>query len=423
MQDAGRPVRTIVIGGGVIGLSCAVRLAQAGRQVTLMEADGGSSAPSWNNAGHIAVEQVAPLASLANLRALPRRHRLLGGPLDLPLRQLGTWLPFALRFVAAARPARFRAGQAALRDLLAEAMPAWQRLAALLDTENLVRQDGHVIHWDTAASADRGHTAWTRADTGTACFVKPTMQDRMLLETLTGEDVFATRSARFTGSGHIDDLDALACALRRRLVALGGIILTERAVLATRGALAAVDGHDADDILITAGIDSSTLLRPLGHRVPLIAERGYHIRAAADDWPRDAPPVVFEDRSMIVTRFADCVQASSFVELAAADAPPDPRKWARLEEHVRALRLPMTPPFTRWMGARPTLPDYLPALGSSQRAKNLFYAFGHQHLGLTLAAVTAERMTTLMSQKRAAAPPSFDLTPFDLARFDRSMRR
>jgi D-amino-acid dehydrogenase len=123
--------------------------------------------------------------------------------------------------------------------------------------------------------------------------------------------------------------------------------------------------------------------------------------------------LVFEDRSMIVTRYADCVQAASFVELNAPDAPPDPRKWERLEAHVRALGLPITGPFRRWMGVRPTLPDYLPAIGRSRRARNLLYAFGHQHLGLTLAPITAELVAVLA---RGEAP-AVDLAPFDLDRF------
>ena len=65
------------------------------------------------------------------------------------------------------------------------------------------------------------------------------------------------------------------------------------------------------------------------------------------------------------------------------------------------------------MGARPTLPDYLPAIGRSRRVGNLVYAFGHQHLGLTLAAVTGELVRTLIEQET----PMVDLTPFDLARF------
>src|SRR3546814_15606922 len=110
---------------------------------------------------------------------------------------------------------------------------------------------------------------------------------------------------------------------------------------------------------------------------------------------------------MIVTRFADTVQAASFVEVLSPDAPPDPRKWDRLERHVRELGLPFTRSFTRWMGARPTLPDSLPALGRSRRVCNLVYAFGHQHLGLTLATVTGQPVRALIEQQRTTA----DLAP------------
>jgi D-amino-acid dehydrogenase len=64
------------------------------------------------------------------------------------------------------------------------------------------------------------------------------------------------------------------------------------------------------------------------------------------------------------------------------------------------------------------LPDYLPAIGASRRAGNLYYAFGHQHLGLTLAATTGELVAALM----AGAEPKVDLAPFDLGRFDRRTR-
>ena len=91
---------------------------------------------------------------------------------------------------------------------------------------------------------------------------------------------------------------------------------------------------------------------------------------------------------MIVTPFRSGLRAASFVEFARADSPADPRKWARLRSHVAELGLPFREPCSEWFGARPTLPDYLPALGRSRRAANLLYAFGHQHLGLTLAAIT-----------------------------------
>jgi D-amino-acid dehydrogenase len=123
--------------------------------------------------------------------------------------------------------------------------------------------------------------------------------------------------------------------------------------------------------------------------------------------------VVFEDRSMILTRFAGGLRAASFVEYAGVDTPPDPRKWARLREHVEQLGILVHGEPAPWFGARPTLPDYLPALGRSGRFDNLAYAFGHQHLGLTLAAISGELLADLCAGRSGAvASAAFDLERF-----------
>jgi len=400
-----------IIGGGVVGLSAAVALAAAGHAVTVVDDDPARQAASWNNAGHIAVEQVAPLASAASIRSAWRRRFAAGGALDLPPAMARDWLPFAARFLAASRPARFRHGSAALGTLLAAAMPAWRALVATCGAPELLREEGHLVAWESAAGAAAGTAAWHAADTGIARVHDADEQDRAALAALSTRPVAG--AIRFTGSGQIVDLGRLAERLEAALIAAGGRIVRDTATLVVERGRASVPGWPAERVLVAAGARSATLMRVAGHRAPLIAERGYHIRAAAAHWPADLPPVVFEDRSMIVTRYADRVQASSFVEFGRADAPADPRKWQRLEAHVAALGLPMAPPFTRWMGARPTLPDYLPAIGRSRRVPNLLYAFGHQHLGLTLAAVTA----TIVAALAEGATSPVDPTPFAIDRF------
>lgn len=405
-----------VIGGGVVGLAAAVKLARTGHEVTVFEPDADRRAASWGNAGHIATEQVAPLASPGTVRTAVRRLFALGGPLDLPLSQVGDWAPFAGRFLAAASPGRFRRGQAALGALLAPALDDWRDLADDIGRPDLVWADGHFVVWESAGSARRGRAAWAAAGTGRARFEDVTPADRLRLARTATEPLHG--EIRFSGSGQISDLDALAVALETALAAAGGRILREAAGLEVEGGHAVIGNLPLDRVLVTAGVRSGALMAVAGHRAPIIAERGYHIRAGAPLWPADLPPVVFEDRSMIVTRYAECIQAAGFVEFGHADAPPDPRKWDRLEQHVRDLGLPIPGPFQRWMGARPTLPDYLPAIGRSDRVPNLYYAFGHQHLGLTLAATTARIVSALIDR----APPPVDVSPFSLSRFERSPR-
>ena len=117
---------------------------------------------------------------------------------------------------------------------------------------------------------------------------------------------------------------------------------------------------------------------------------------------------------MIVTRFESGLRAASFVEFSSLSAPPDPRKWQRLRTHAATLGLPIEADARPWIGARPTLPDYLPAIGRSDRADNLLYAFGHQHLGLTLGPLTGEIIAALAT----GAPPPVDAKPFSLRRFE-----
>ena len=80
---------------------------------------------------------------------------------------------------------------------------------------------------------------------------------------------------------------------------------------------------------------------------------------------------------------------------------------------AKALGLPFTAPVDTWLGSRPTLPDYLPAIGRSGRDPRVLYGFGHQHLGLTLGPLTGELVAALA----CAEAPALDLAPFAAERF------
>ncbi len=404
----------IVIGGGVIGSVAALALQRRGIATRLIDPDPDWRGASHGNAGHIAVDEISPLASRATLRDLHRNLFLRGGPVALRPRDIAAWLPFGLRLIAASRPDRFEAGKRALASLMAEALPAWRRLVAEIGAPDLLREAGHFVIWDTPASAAAGRAHLTGTDTGTTSFRDASEAELSRLSSLTMPPAGAVR---FAGTGQIADLGLLAEALVARFEALGGERIQGSASLDGGGVrLESGSRLTADAILVAAGPRSGALLRPLGHKVPLIAERGYHIEAAGAGWPEDMPSILFADRAMFVTRFRSGLRATGFVEFGRAASPPDPRKWARLRGHVRALGLAFEEPIAEWMGARPTLPDYLPAIGRSGRAPNLHYAFGHQHLGLTLAAVTGEAVAALIAGDR----PAVDLAPFAVERFERS---
>lgn len=411
------PTDALVIGGGLIGMSCALNLQQRGIRTTIVDPATTWRGASWGNAGHLATEQVEPIASLKTLRSFPRRLFSRGGALSLPPSDLRVWLPFALRLIRSSSPARFASGKVALSSLLQAAIPAWQRLAAAASAGQLIAEDGHFVVWETPASAEAGRAAWTRTDTGTATFRDATNEEIATLSAQMSRPIAG--AIRFNGTGQVLDLGELAERLTAHFVLSGGsrrIARVRNLVMNRSNAAAVLDSGDllhADLVVVAAGVASGALLQRLGYRVPIIAERGYHIQSANAAWPAGLPPVVFEERSMIVTPFHSGLRAASFVEFARADSPADPRKWARLRSHVADLGLSFHEPCSEWFGARPTLPDYLPALGRSRRAANLLYAFGHQHLGLTLAAISGELIAALARREAV----DVDLTPFDLERF------
>lgn len=403
-----------IIGGGLLGMTSALALLDAGHDVTVFDPDEGLQAASWGNAGHIAVEQVEPIASPATIASVPGRLLDRDSALSLPLRAAGAWLPFGLSMMRAARPASFAAGRAALTGLITGAMQAWVDLVERLGEPDLLIREGHYIVWDTAQSAREGMDRWQAMQAPTASFRPVVPHEIEELTRLIGHR--PAGALRTMDSGHIASHARLHAALKAAIIKAGGVWKAEAASVVDNAGRCSIAGYDGfDHVVMTAGIGSRPLMERLGHRVPMIAERGYHLQAEGAQWPRSMPPVVFEDRSMIVTRFENGVRASSFVEFATPDFPADPRKWAILRRHLSELNLPFEPAAKEWMGARPTLPDYLPAIGRSRRVGNLFYAFGHNHLGLTLGPVTA----ALMSQMIAGQTTDIDLTPFDLARFSK----
>lgn len=419
MPNATRPIpaTALVIGGGVVGLACALSLQRAGVRTVVIDPAAAPRPASWGNAGHLAIEQVEPLASRSTLLSVPRRLFWRGGALSLPARDLCTWLPFALRLIHASGPRRFQEGRAALASLLRRAIPAWRRMLAAIDAGPLMVEDGHFVAWETASGARSGRAAWSRADTGTASFRDATAEELAALCACMSRP--PADAVRFIGTGRILDPGELIERLSAGFADLSGSQhrgRVRRILIRRSNAELLMESGEllCSDIVIAAcGVTSGPLLEPLGHKVPIVAERGYHIQSAVSDWPADLPPVLFEERSLLAVRLRSGLRATSFVEFGREHSPADPRKWARLRSHVAALGLPFEAPGSEWMGARPTLPDYLPAIGRSRRAANLFYAFGHQHLGLTLAAITGEAIAAMATGE----PTAFDMAPFDIERF------
>jgi len=405
----------VVIGGGLIGAACALQMQHAGVRTTLIDPGDKRRGASYGNAGHLGPEQVSPWSTWGNVAGAAGRAFGLGGALDFRWRDLGLWAPWSARFLAACDARRVAAGQAALTAILNDAVPAWKRLAALADAPEIVRDHGHVVVWMNRARADAGLKAWARTPVG-GVRVREWRADELALY----DGVLGARPAAglfFEGAGQVRDPQHARDALLAAFTARGGEIIADSVRMIDAGPSDVVVGFsgktlEADAVLIAAGAWSHPLMTQLGVNAPLIGERGYHIHSGEHAWPEDLPTTIFEERSMVISRFTSGLRATSFLEFGDASAAPDARKWARLEAHVRDLGVRFGER-DRWMGPRPTLPDYVPAIGRLRAAPRVLYAFGHAHLGLTMCAVTSELVLAL-AQERA---PAFDIAPYRIERF------
>jgi len=387
----------IVVGGGMVGAACALRLQTAGHAVTLIEPGPATRAASFGNAGHIAVEQVEPLASWATVRQAASMLFAVGGPLDFRLADAGAWAPWSVRYLAACSRSRFREGTETLRDLTTPAIRAWRDLLGMAGASDLMVEDGHVVLWFDPRTAQAARARWRRADTGSARYRDLNADDLTKFATV----MTAHRPVdglRIDGTARLTSPQQVRDALISEFEARGGRRQTQearRVSAAGEVELAGGERLNADMVLVAAGVQSAALLTELGAPVPLIAERGYSVQFSAPAWPTDLPTAVLEDSSIVLAPQAEGLRATSYVEFARPDSPPDPRKWRRLITRLRGLGLEAPEDCQRWMGSRPTLPDYVPAIGAWP-GRRLFYAFGHQHLGITLAAITAERIEALV---------------------------
>jgi glycine/D-amino acid oxidase-like deaminating enzyme len=410
----GEQDRIAVIGAGVIGCAVALALARAGRAVVLLDPhDPGVGGASYGNVGHIAAELIEPLPSPGLLFGFWRQLFAFGGPLDIPWHRLPHVTLWARRFAAAAF--RRSANTRHLAPLVRPASAAWEALLREIGEPQLLKRNGHCQVWFGAAAARAAHSeARHMAHLG----IPARPLDTTLLHTLAAAAGAGEASGLlFPDSSHVLDPRAVCAALARAAAAAGAQLQRTRVrSLALRGARIEVGTEGATletaAAVVCAGVWSEPLLAPFGLRAPLEPVRGYHVELPQHPALIDAPLIYMND-SILVTPMAGRLRASSYMEFEVPGAAPDPRKPRRLRQKLRQLGYACASDGASWVGTRPVLPDYLPGIGRARGAP-LYYAVGHQHLGLTLAPVTAQLLAALLLGRE----PLHDLTPFDLRRFD-----
>jgi D-amino-acid dehydrogenase len=168
----------------------------------------------------------------------------------------------------------------------------------------------------------------------------------------------------------------------------------------------------AKRVIIAAGAQSRALALQAGDRVPLDTERGYHVEWDMET-PRLSRPACPTSRGFYMCPMTGRLRVAGTVELGGLTASPSPHRVAKLVQGAQAIFPDLGAPDREWMGFRPSMPDSLPVIGPSAGGADVIHAYGHGHIGLTLAPITARLVAALV----AGRAPDLDLTPYLPGRF------
>lgn len=409
--------RITVIGAGIVGICCALTLQREGRRVTLMDRLPPGEGTSYGNAGLIQVGACVPMATQGVLARVPRMLLDPDGPLIIRWRYLARIAPWLARFVAAASPSRVEGISIALAALLDQADDAYAPLIASSGADDLFRPTGelHVYRRESAFRIAMEHYDLRRRRGVKLDFLDG--DELRQLEPALSPDI--KRGVMIPDCRLVIDPLSLSQRLAHRFVADGGEILLEEVEdieLGPSGPRAVVikgGRRDVDELVLAAGAYSRPWAKKLGAGVPLDTERGYHLMLPEPGVDLRTPLLAGDHRFAIIP-MQKGLRLAGTSELAGLHAPPYYGRadmLARLaDRYVPGINARGG---VQWMGYRPSMPDSLPVIGRSPRCPNVYFAFGHGHLGLTLGAITGR----LVADMAAGRDPQVDLSPYRPGRF------
>jgi D-amino-acid dehydrogenase len=411
--------QTVVVGAGIVGICTALYLQDKGRQVTLVDRLAPGEGTSSGNAGIISVGSVHPEAMPGIWKEIPHMLLQRQAPISLRPSYAPHLLPWFMRFLSSSSALRADQSSAAISALSSRALDYLQPLVNKAGAQGLLRQQGTLYINETPsqfAAAKLNCSYYQRRGVDYQLVDGPDLADLepSLRSGLAGAVLVPA------GAQTLSPL-ALSRSLFKLFQQQGGEFLS-----------AEVTGFKLDgkrvtalhtdrqiacrELFITAGAYSKTLAKQLGSTVPLDTERGYSL-----DLPNPGielkRPLLFAGRAFAATSMAEGLRLAGTVEFAGLKAAPNYQRAHNLAEQAAYLFPQLNAAQGEnqgkpWMGFRPSLPDTVPVISVSPHFDNVFFGFGHGHLGLTQAAVTGAMLSALAAGEESPLA----LSPFRVDR-------
>ena len=406
----------LVIGAGMVGSCCALYLQRAGHDVTLVDPHPPGSQTSFGNAATIATYACIPVNHPKLLKSLPTLMFGSERALSISPGYALTIIPWLFSFLRHCRRDRVDQTIAALGVLLRHAEATSLTLFEAAGAMDLIRRNGTLYLYsdaktrttaqsDIARRRDQGMSI-TEVESGDVRELEPALAP-----------IFAG-GILYNDGFQLLDPQVVVSRMVNRFAQDGGEVIRDRVQNIAPVGLDQVSVHLSastrvfKDVVVAAGAWSTRIEGSVMDRVPLDTERGYHVMFP-DDASTLSRPVGLADAGFYLSPVTGGLRAAGTVELAGLDAKPNPRRLDYIERTARRALPSLSRRGDTWLGFRPTLPDSLPVIGRSSRHPSVIYAFGHQHVGLTLGGVTGKLVQQIIDRE----DPIVDPTPYAAQRF------
>jgi D-amino-acid dehydrogenase len=406
---------TVVLGGGIVGVSVAVHLQRRGLSVALVDRKAPGNETSLGNAGLIQREGVYPYALPRDFAALARYAGNRQTDVRYHSAALPGLLPFLSRYWYHSRADRHAEIARAYSTLIEHCVTEHQQLIDAAGAQELLRTGGWLKVFrteramqKTVAEAQRWQAEYAvefeALDRAALREAEPALSDALV------------GGLRYTSSNSVSDPNGLVTAYARLFEKLGGkVLIGDAATLEPSWSVMTRDGRvEAKAIVVAMGPWSGDVAGKLGYRLPLAVKRGYHMHYAAPQGVRLNQPVLDPEVGFMITPMVRGIRLTTGAELGLRDSARTPVQLTAVEPLARDIfplgaRLDHEP----WMGCRPCTPDMMPIIGPAPRHDNVWFAFGHAHHGLTLGPVTGRLIAEMMTGERTLV----DTQPFRVDRF------
>jgi glycine/D-amino acid oxidase-like deaminating enzyme len=407
----------LVIGAGVAGLSTALYLRRTGIAVSVIDPLPPAGGASFGNAGLLSPDTAVPIALPGMLRKVPFWLTDPLGPLSVRPGYFPRALPWLLRWVSAGRLQRVLAISDAMRALHQDSLGCWQELLGAALYRDLIRPSGQVQVWE--GGADSANTAVERQVRERHGIRADPLTTDDLRQTFPGIAREVTHGLLVPGNGFTVSPQRSVRMLGELFCQEGGELIHERAMklIPREGGgwmvMTNIANRSADHVVVATGAWSRQLLDPLGIKVALETERGYHAMLF-DPEVMPALPISNKTRAFGVTPMEDGLRVAGTVEISGLDAAPNEQRAKILVQHARRMFPALRGERVRyWMGFRPSTPDSLPILGGVANRPGLHLAFGHGHFGMTGGPPSGRLVARLI----AGQAPGIDPAPYAAKRF------